>query len=108
MIDSPLPGAIAALREVCMPTLRSTAVLALTVCLATPVLAKDKVVRVTLGPFKIDAQRDREVCQAVRVPNVPGMELTSYEVRSRVSKHGKVGSHHLVIYGYRGSRSSEF
>jgi len=64
-----------------MPKLRSAAALVLTVCLATPVLAKDKVVRVTLGPFKIDAQRDREVCQAVRVPNVPGMEVVSYEVR---------------------------
>jgi hypothetical protein len=51
-----------------MPNLRSVAVIALAAGLAAPVLAKDKVVRVTLGPFKIDAERDREVCQAVRIP----------------------------------------
>jgi hypothetical protein len=91
-----------------MPNLRSVAVIALAAGLAAPVFAKDKVVRVTLGPFKIDAERDREVCQAVRIPDVPGMEVTSYEVRSLSSRQGKVGSHHLVVYGYRGSNSASF
>src|SRR5262245_4286440 len=91
-----------------MPTPRSVTVLALALGLVAPAWAKDKVVRVTLGPFRIDAQRDREVCQAVRVPDVPGMEVTSYEVRSRASRGGKVGSHDLVIYGYRGDRSRAF
>jgi hypothetical protein len=91
-----------------MPTPRSVAVLALALGLAAPTWAKDKVVRVTLGPFRIEAQRDREVCQAVRVPDVPGMEVTSYEVRSLASRGGKVGSHHLVIYGYRGTDSAAF
>jgi hypothetical protein len=91
-----------------MPTPRSIAVLALALGLAAPTWAKDKVVRVTLGPFRIEAQRDREVCQAVRVPDVPGMEVTSYEVRSLASRGGKVGSHHLVIYGYRGTDSAAF
>lgn len=76
--------------------------------LATPAVAKDKVVRITLGPFRIDAKRDREVCQAVRVPKVPGMEIASYEVRSLTTQGGKVGTHHLVVYGYRGSESSQF
>jgi hypothetical protein len=91
-----------------MPNLRPVAILALAVGLAAPAVARDKVVRVTLGPFRIEAQRDREVCQAVRIPDVPGMEVTSYEVRSLSSRHGKVGSHHLVIYGYRGDHSATF
>jgi hypothetical protein len=91
-----------------MPNLRSIAVLVLAIGLAVPAAAKDKVVRVTLGPFRIESQRDREVCQAVRIPDVPGMEVTSYEVRSLSSRGGKVGSHHLVIYGYRGDRSAAF
>ena len=91
-----------------MPTLRSIAVLVLAVGLAAPARAKDKVVRITLGPFRIEAQRDREVCQAVRIPDVPGMEVTAYEVRSLASRGGKVGSHHLVIYGYRGDSSAAF
>ena len=91
-----------------MPNLRPVAILALAIGLAAPAVARDKVVRVTLGPFRIEAQRDREVCQAVRIPDVPGMEVTSYEVRSLSSRHGKVGSHHLVIYGYRGDHSATF
>ena len=46
-------------------------------------------VRVTLGPFRIEAQRDREVCQAVRIPDVPGMEVASYEVRSLIGQGGR-------------------
>jgi hypothetical protein len=91
-----------------MPTLRPVAILALVIGLAAPAAARDKVVRVTLGPFRIEALRDREVCQAVRIPDVPGMEVTSYEVRSLSSRQGRVGSHHLVIYGYRGDRSATF
>jgi len=75
---------------------------------AGPAAAKDKVVRITVGPFRVEAKRDREICQAVRVPNVPGMEITSYEVRSLTSQKLKVGTHHLVIYGYRGADSAGF
>ncbi len=73
-----------------------------------PAGAKDKVVRITVGPFRIEAKRDREVCQAVRVANVHGMEIASYEVRSLTSRNLKVGTHHLVIYGYRGADSAAF
>jgi hypothetical protein len=41
--------------------------------LVSPAAAREKVVRMTLGPFRIEANRDREVCQAVRVPGVPGI-----------------------------------
>jgi hypothetical protein len=70
--------------------------------------AKDKLVRLRVGPFRVEAQRDREICQAIRVPQVAGMELASYEVRSLFSPDGKVGSHHLVIYGYSGDGADQF
>lgn len=82
--------------------------LALVVALAGPAAAKEKVVRLKLGPFRIEAARDREVCQAVRLPNVPGMEVTTWEVRSRTSRGGKVETHHMVVYGYRGSHAVDF
>lgn len=84
--------------------------LALVVALsvAASAAAKDKVVRITLGPFRVEAQRDREVCQAVRVPKVPGMEVVSYSVRSLTSKRGNVGTHHMVVYGYDGPNASRF
>ena len=70
--------------------------------------AKGKTVTLTIGPFPIEAKRDREVCRAVHVANVPGMEVLSYEVRSRSFRHGAVGTHHFVAYGYRGAHSADF
>jgi hypothetical protein len=81
----------------------------LAILLATaPAAAKtrDTVVRLTVGPFPIEPARDREICQAVRIPNVPGMEIASYEVRSLSSRGGRVGSHHLVVYGYGGPNAA--
>src|SRR4029453_19262840 len=78
-----------------MPSSRVVFALVALAALAGPALAKDKVVRVTLGPFRIEAKRDREVCQAVRIPKVPGMEVVSYEVRSLSSQRGNVGTHHM-------------
>lgn len=69
---------------------------------------KDKIVKVRVGPFPIEAQRDREICQAVRVRGLAGMEIASYEVRTRWSPKGDVGSHHLVVYGYGGSATTSF
>lgn len=91
-----------------MRTRRFWSALALVGVLAVPAAAKDKVVRLTLGPFRVEAHRDREVCQAIRVPKVPGMEIASYEVRSLTSQKGNVGTHHLVVYGYSGSDSAAF
>jgi len=99
-----------------MPTERSSGVLgaftlaALALLVAPRVEAKGggKTVTLTIGPFAIEAKRDREVCQAVRVPHVPGMEILSSEVRSRSYRHGAVGTHHFIAYGYRGAHSSEF
>ncbi len=48
------------------------------------------------------------MCQAIRIPDVPGMEITSYDVRSRSWRKGNVGTHHLVIYGYNGSNAAAF
>ena len=69
---------------------------------------KDKVVRLHLGPFRIEAQRDREVCQALRVSGVAGLEVAHWEARSRVSHRGETASHHLVLYGYSGTDSKHF
>src|SRR5262245_48082439 len=91
-----------------MPSSRVVFALAAFAGLAGPALAKDKVVHVTLGPFRIEAKRDREVCQAIRIPKVPGMEIVSYEVRSLSSKRGNVGTHHLVVYGYDGPNGAAF
>src|SRR5262245_37222132 len=76
----------------------------------SPASAKkhEKTVRLKLGPFRIEANRDREVCQAVKVPKVAGMEIASWEARSRISNGGNTGSHHLVLYGYAGSDASKF
>jgi hypothetical protein len=76
--------------------------------LAGEAMAKDKIVRVTLGPFRVEAKRDREVCQAVSIEKVPGMEVVSYEVRSRTSQRGNVGTHHMVVYGYEGADAAAF
>jgi hypothetical protein len=84
--------------------------IAIVLAAGTPALAKakQKVVRLKIGPFPIEANRDREVCQAFRVRGVPGMEVVSWEARSRYSKNGEVGSHHFVVYGYQGGGSSSF
>ena len=78
--------------------------------LATPALAKrdEKIVKLKLGPFKIEANRDREVCQAIKVPKVAGMEVAHWEARSRTTNAGLTGSHHLVLYGYSGDDSTQF
>jgi hypothetical protein len=51
-----------------------------------------KIVKLKLGPFKIDAKRDREVCQALKVPNVAGMEIAHWEARSHLSHGGKTST----------------
>jgi hypothetical protein len=91
-----------------MPSCRVPVALVLLAALGTAAAAKDKVVRVTLGPFRVEAKRDREVCQAVRVPKVPGMEIVSYEVRSLTTQRGNVGTHHMVVYGYNGPNGAAF
>jgi hypothetical protein len=91
-----------------MRTARAPLVLAIVLAAAVPAHARDKVVRLTLGPFRIDANRDREVCQAIRIPKVHGMEIASYDVRSLTSQNFKVGTHHLVVYGYSGGDSAGF
>lgn len=69
-----------------------------------PAHARERVVKLKMGPFDIDAKRDREVCQVLRIPNVPpGTELVSWEARTRLGRNGFVGSHHLVAYGYTGT-----
>jgi hypothetical protein len=69
---------------------------------------KQRVVKIRVGPFPIEANRDREICQAIRVPGVGGMEIVSAEARSRVSNRGDTGSHHLVVYGYNGADGTGF
>lgn len=84
---------------------RSLAILLLTV-IATPAAARERVVRLTIGPFRIEANRDREVCQALRLAGVRGTDLVSYEVRSRAGRD--YGTHHFVAYGYQGGDSRRF
>ena len=56
--------------------------------------ARERVVKLKVGPFNIEAKRDREVCQVLRIPNVPaGTELVRWEARSRLRRKG------LVRYG---------
>src|SRR5687767_1632292 len=83
------------------------AIVALT---AAPAAAKngEKLVKLKLGPFRIEPERDREVCQALEVKGVAGMEVARWEARSRVSHRGETGSHHLVLYGYAGTESTKF
>jgi hypothetical protein len=71
--------------------------------------ARTRVVKLKMGPFNIEAKRDREVCQVLRIPNVPqGTELVSWEARSKLRRKGLVGSHHLVAYGYTGGDAQHF
>jgi hypothetical protein len=69
---------------------------------------REKLVKLRLGPFRIDPQRDREVCQAVKIPGITGQEIASWEARSRLSHGGATASHHLVLYGYAGTDSKDF
>jgi hypothetical protein len=89
-----------------------TAGLALLLAAPAAVPAKSKgrakVVKLTLGPFDIEPHRDREVCRVVRVPGLAGMQIDSWEARSRTYRRGLVGSHHFVAYGYGGSDSRAF
>jgi hypothetical protein len=78
------------------------------VLVALPAGAKERVVTLRLGPFRVEANRDREVCQAVRIPNARGMEIVGSEVRSRTARKGTLGTHHFVAYGYRGAAASAF
>ena len=70
--------------------------------------AGEKIVKLKLGPFEIEANRDREVCQALEVKGVAGMEVARWEARSKLANKGVTGSHHLVLYGYGGSDSTKF
>jgi hypothetical protein len=79
----------------------------LAVC-AAPVAARTRTVKVKVGPFPIEAKRDREVCTAFHIRGVAGMEVVSWEARSRVSQGGSTGSHHLVLYGYQGTDAAAF
>src|SRR6185503_13028842 len=98
------------------PTMRHRVVamvlVAVAVLVGAPAGAKkktdEKVVKLKLGPFKIEANRDREVCQALKVPGVAGLEVSHWEARSRLSNRGVTGSHHLVLYGYSGTDSTQF
>ena len=86
------------------------ALIAATVLAGTPAVAKkgERLVKLRLGPFKIEPQRDREVCQALKVPDIAGLEIAHWEARSHVTHGGKTASHHLVLYGYNGTDSTKF
>jgi hypothetical protein len=89
-------------------TRRLAGSVALLAAFAAPAWARSRTVKVKLGPFPIEAKRDREMCQAFRIRGVAGMEIVSWEARSRVSQGQSVGSHHLVLYGYQGRDASAF
>ena len=60
--------------------MRVLAVASLAVLLGSGLAAaapKQKVVKLKVGPFPIEAKRDREICQAIHVPNVGGMEIVA-------------------------------
>lgn len=69
---------------------------------------KQKTIRLKVGPFPVEAQRNREICKAFVVDGVPNMQVVVAEARSKVSKKGLVGSHHLVVYGYTGDSANGF
>src|SRR5207249_3422879 len=78
-----------------MPAMKrawSVLVLALT-AVAVPAGARERVVHLKVGPFRIEAHRDREVCQAVRIPHARGLDVVTYETRSRTARD--VGTHHF-------------
>jgi len=87
-----------------MRALRRLAGAVLVLAIAAPVGARDRIVKLRMGPFRVEAKRDREVCQVVRVPKIPpNTAVVSWEARSRIKRHGQVASHHLVSYGYDGT-----
>ena len=91
-----------------MPAMKrawSVLVLALT-AVAVPAGARERVVHLKVGPFRIEAHRDREVCQAVRIPHARGLDVVTYETRSRTARD--VGTHHFIAYGYQGGDSAGF
>ncbi len=91
-----------------MPAMKrawSVLVLALT-AVAVPADGRERVVRLKVGPFRIEAHRDREVCQAVRIPHARGLDVVAYETRSRTAR--EVGTHHFIAYGYQGAASAGF
>ena len=45
--------------------------------LAVPASARERVVHLKIGPFRIEAHRDREVCQAVRIPHARGLDVVA-------------------------------
>lgn len=69
---------------------------------------RPRTVRLTVGPFRIEAKRDREICKAIRVRNAGGLEIAVAEARSRVSNGGYTASHHLVVYAYDGDDVAAF
>jgi hypothetical protein len=73
-----------------------------------PAAAKTRTVKIKVGPFPIEARRDREICQAIRVPDIGGLRIVAAEARSRVSNRADTGSHHLVVYGYAGADAGAF
>ena len=92
-------------------TIRALGAALLALAIATPPAAAKRdlrIVRLKLGPFRIEPERDREVCQAIKLSGYTGMEIASWEARSRVSHHGDTASHHLVLYGYAGTDSTQF
>src|SRR5436190_217576 len=91
-----------------MPAMKrawSVLVLALT-AVAVPAGARERVVHLKVGPFRIEAHRDREVCQAVRIPHARGLDVVTYETRSRTARD--VGTHHFIAYCYQGGDSAGF
>jgi len=86
-------------------------IVALLVAVPGPSIAKGprpRVLRFSVGPFPIEPHRDREVCRVVPVSNVGGMQIETWEARSRVARHGTVGSHHFVAYSYDGADPTAF
>jgi hypothetical protein len=67
-----------------------------------------RVVKLKVGPFPIEPNRDREICQAIPIPGIGGLEIVSAAARSRISRKRQVASHHLVVYGYNGPNGDAF
>jgi hypothetical protein len=91
-----------------LSTLVFVAAVALAWASAADAGKKQKTIRLKVGPFPVEAQRNREICKAFVVDGVPGMEVVIAEARSKVSQKGLTGSHHLVVYGYTGESAAEF
>jgi len=92
----------------CLPVLVLVVAVALAWASGADARKKQKTIRLKVGPFPVEAHRDREICKSFVIDKVPGMEVVVAEARSRVSQKGQVGSHHLVAYGYTGESASGF